>query len=70
MKALAELAQLVGLDPFHYLIVTMGGILVWAWCTVVGDVALTGRGIWLRWGSLTTAAVGAALFAYTARLLK
>ncbi len=70
MKALAELAQLIGLDPFHYLMVTMAGLLVWAWCTVVGDVPLTGRGIWLRWGSLSAAALGAVLFAYTARLLE
>jgi hypothetical protein len=54
------------LDPFQYLLFTIGGILVWTWYTVVGDVALTGRGIWLRWASLAVAGLGAVMFAYTA----
>jgi hypothetical protein len=69
LTALGELARLLGLDPFQYLLVTISGNLVWAWCTVVSDVALTGRGIWMRWGSLAIAGLGAVMFAYTARLL-
>jgi hypothetical protein len=50
MTALERLAHLLGFDPFTYLIVTIAGIAVWTWCTVIGDFALTGRGVWLRWG--------------------
>ena len=32
-------------------------------------MALTGRSIWFRWGSLAMAGLGAVMFAYTARLL-
>ena len=70
MTALAKLAQVLGLDPFQYLLITIGGILVWTWCTVITDVALTGRGIWLRWTSLVMAGFGALMFAYTARMLQ
>jgi len=69
MTALAQLAHLLGLNPFEYLVITIVGIVTWTWCTAVSDVALTGRGIWLRWGSLAAAALGAVMFAYTARLL-
>ena len=70
MAALAQLAQLLGLDPFQYLLLTIAGIIVWTWCSVIGDMALTGRGVWIRWGSLAMAGLGAVMFAYTARLLK
>jgi hypothetical protein len=70
LTALAKLAQVLGLDPFQYLLITIGGVLVWTWCTVITDVALTGRGIWLRWGSLVMAGLGALMFAYTARMLQ
>jgi hypothetical protein len=66
VTAFAELARLLGLDPFQYVLVTIGGILLWTWCTVISDVALTGRGTWVRWGSLAVAGLGAVMFAYTA----
>jgi hypothetical protein len=69
VAALAQLAQLLGLDPFQYLLLTIAGIIVWTWCSVIGDMALTGRGVWIRWGSLAMAGLGAVMFAYTARLL-
>lgn len=69
LATLTNLAHLLGLDPFQYLLVTLGGIMVWTWCTVISDVALTGRGVWLRWSSLAVACLGAVMFAYTARLL-
>jgi len=69
MTALERLAHLLGFDPFTYLVVTIAGIAVWTWCTVIGDFALTGRGVWLRWGALAMAGLGALLFAHTASLL-
>ena len=69
MALLDRLVALLGLNPFSYLVVTVFAILVWVWCTAVGGFALTGRGLWLRRGSLVVAALGAALFTYTARSL-
>jgi len=70
MAFLDVLAARVGLDPFEYLLVTIAGIVVWTWCSVITDVAITGRGVWLRWGSIALAAFGAVMFATTARLLE
>ena len=70
MTVLDYLAQLLAFDPFEYLVVTILGVIVWTWCSVIGDFALTGRGIWLRWASLFAAALGAVLFFHTARLLE
>ncbi|MGH7787655.1 MAG: hypothetical protein ACRERC_12350 [Candidatus Binatia bacterium] len=69
-QVLGQVAHLVRLDPFEYLLVSIGGVILWTWCSVIGDFALTGRGIWLRWGGLAMAALGAVMFAYTARLLE
>jgi hypothetical protein len=69
MAGLDHLISWLDLDPFQYLVVTMLSIIVWTWCSVIGDFALTGRGIWYRWGSLAIAGISAGLFAYTARLL-
>jgi hypothetical protein len=69
MELLDRLVALLGFDPFTYLVVTVFGIIVWVWCTVVGSFALTGRGIWVRRASLIVAVLGAALFTYTARTL-
>jgi hypothetical protein len=69
MELLDRLVAVLGLDPFAYLVVTIIGAVVWAWCTMVGSVALTGRGILLRRAGLVAAAIGAMLFAYTARTL-
>ena len=70
MATLGNLAQLLGLDPFQYLLLTIAGIIVWTWSSVIGDVALTGRGVWVRWGAIAIASLGAVMFAYTARLLQ
>lgn len=67
MPFLDRVVTLLDLDPFAYLVVTIFGVLLWTWCNVFGDFALTGRGIWLRWLGLFLAGAGAALFAYTAR---
>jgi len=69
MQLLDRLVGLLGFDPFSYLVVTVFAIFVWVWCTAVSGFALTGRGLWLRRGSLVVAALGAALFTYTARTL-
>ena len=69
MELLNRVVAELGFDPFTYLVVTVVGIIVWVWCTMVGSVALTGRGILLRRAGLVIAAIGAILFAYTARLL-
>jgi hypothetical protein len=69
MELLDYLAVHIGLDPFEYLLLTIGGVFVWVWCSAIGDFALTGRGIWIRWGSIALAAFGAVMFAATARLL-
>jgi hypothetical protein len=70
MEFLDFVAAQIGLDPFEYLIVTIAGIMVWTWCSVIGDVAIDGRGVWLRWGSIALAGFGAVMFAVTARLLE
>ena len=69
MVLLDRLVALLRFDPFSYLVVTIFAIFVWVWCTAVGGFALTGRGLWLRRGSLVVALLGAVLFAYTARQL-
>lgn len=69
MELLDRLVTQLGFDPFTYLVVTVGGIIVWVWCTMVGSFALTGRGILVRRAALVIAAVGAVLFTYTARSL-
>lgn len=70
MEFLDFVAAQIGLDPFEYLIVTIAGIMVWTWCSVISDVAIDGRGVWLRWGSIALAGFGAVMFAVTARLLE
>jgi hypothetical protein len=70
MELLDRLVARLGLDPFTYLVVTVIGIIVWVWCTMVGSFALTGRGLLVRRASLVVAAIGAVLFAYTARSLR
>jgi len=70
MEYLDLIASRLGLDPFEYLVVTIGGIIVWTWCSVIGDVAIDGRGVWIRWGSIALAAFGAVMFAATARTLE
>lgn len=70
MELIDRLVGVLGLDPFSYLVVTIIGIAVWVWCSVVGSVALTGRTLWLRRVSLLLAGLGAVLFAYTARTLR
>ncbi len=65
-----RLVALLGLDPFAYLVVTIIGVIVWVWCSVVTSFALTGRGLWIRRLALVASAGGAALFAYTAQSLK
>ena len=69
MELLDRLVALLGFGPFTYLVVTVGGIAVWVWCSMVGSFALAGRGLLVRRASLVVAACGAALFAYTARTL-
>ena len=69
MGALQQVVDLLGVDPFVYLAGTIFGVIVWTWCSVIGDFALTGRGIWLRRCALLAAALGAVLFAYSARTL-
>jgi hypothetical protein len=69
MVLLDRLVALLRFDPFSYLVVTIFAIFVWVWCTAVTGFALTGRGLWLRRGSLVVALLGAVLFAYTARQL-
>jgi hypothetical protein len=70
MEYLDLLAARLGLDPFEYLVATIIGIMVWTWCSVITDVAIDGRGVWLRWGSIALAAFSAVMFAVKARLLE
>ncbi|MEO8603612.1 MAG: hypothetical protein ABI629_13645 [bacterium] len=69
MPFLEYLAGRIGLDPFEYLLISIGGMFLWIWCSAIGGFALTGRGIWLRWGSIALAFFGAVMFAVTARML-
>jgi hypothetical protein len=62
---LDRLVAVFAVDPFAYLVVTIFGIGVWTWCTMVGSLALTGRGLWIRRVALLVAGAGAVLFAYT-----
>jgi hypothetical protein len=66
---LDRLVGLLGLDPFTYVVLTIVGISVWVWCTVIGDFATTGRGLCVRRLALLVAAAGAVLFWYGARRL-
>lgn len=70
MAVVERLVEWLGLDPFTYLVVTIAGISVWIWCTVIGDFAITGRGLWIRRLALVVAAAGAVLFAYGVRGLR
>jgi hypothetical protein len=70
LEELDRIIAWLGLDPFAYLVVTILGIIVWTWCSVIGDFAITGRGMWLRRLSLVVAGLGAALFAYGAQGLR
>jgi hypothetical protein len=70
MEAVDRIVVWLDWDPFAYLVVTILGIIVWTWCSVIGDFAITGRGLWLRRLSLAAAVLGAALFAYAARGLR
>lgn len=67
---LDRVVALYPVDPFAYLVVTIFGVCVWAWSTMVGSEALTGRGLWLRRVALLVAGAGAVLFAYTVPSLK
>lgn len=67
---LNRMLDVLGIDPFAYLVVTILGIIVWTWCSVIGDVAITGRGLWIRRFSLGAAVLGAALFAQGAMNLR
>lgn len=69
MEWLDGFLALLGFGPFAYLVLSVLGMLVWAWCTAVGSFALTGRGLLVRRASLVVAVIGAALFTYTARTL-
>ena len=69
MEVLDRVVAFIGLDPFSYLVVTIFGVIVWTLSSVLGNVALTGRGLWIRRVSLVMAALGAVLFTYTARSL-
>ena len=59
----------LGLDPFAYLVVTIGGIIVWVWYSVIADVALDGRIVWVRRLSLVMSVFAAVLFLYGASRL-
>ena len=59
----------LGIDPFAYLIITIIGIVVWTWYSVIGEFALTGRDLWIRRLSLFAAGSGAVLFTYGAMRL-
>ena len=67
---LDRILEVLRLDPFAYLVVTIVGIIVWTWCSVIGDFAITGRGLWIRRVSLIAAVLGAALFAEGAMSLR
>jgi hypothetical protein len=69
MELLDRVLALLGFNPFAYLVVAVVGMIVWAWCTMVGSFALTGRAKWVRRGSLVIAVLGAVLFTYAARRL-
>jgi len=69
MELLDRCVALLGFSPFTYLAITVFGVIVWVWCTMVGSFVLTGRGILVRRAGLVVAAIGAVLFAYTARNL-
>jgi hypothetical protein len=69
MELLDRLVELLGFNPFAYLVVAVVGMIVWVWCTMVGSFALTGRAKWVRRASLVVAGLGATLFLYTARSL-
>ncbi len=64
-----KLVAQLGLDPFVYLLVTILGLLGWTWSSVIGDFALTGRGVWIRWVALLIAGVGALLFWHSIGML-
>ncbi len=70
MALLDHIIGILNFDPFTYLVVTIFGIAVWIWSSVVVSMALTGRGLWLRRMALVVAAAGALLFAYTSPALK
>ena len=70
MWVVDRVVALLGLSPFAYMVIAVFGLIVWTWCSAIGDFALTGRGIWLRRSGLVITGVGAALFAYTAYGLK
>lgn len=70
MQEVERLLDWLRQDPFAYLVLTIFGIIVWTWCSVIGDFAITGPGLWLRRASLVVAAGGAILFAYGASGLR
>jgi hypothetical protein len=59
----------LGIDPFAYLVVTIVGVAVWIWYSVISEFALTGRDLWIRRLSLIVAGLGAVLFTYGAMRL-
>jgi hypothetical protein len=70
MEAVDRLLEWLRLDPFAYLVVTIFGIIIWVWCSTIGDFAISGRGLWLRRLSLVVAVLGAVFFAYGASRLR
>jgi hypothetical protein len=66
-----DLVQILGLDPFFYLVTTIAGIAVWIYFTVLADFALSGgRTVWIRRLALAGAAVSALLFFYGAQMIE
>lgn len=70
MPVLDRIVAFLGLDPFSYLVVTILGVAGWILSNVLGNVALTGRGLWLRRASVLVAGLGVVLFTYTASHLR
>ena len=69
MPILDRVLALLGLDPFAYLVVTILGVVVWTYCSTIGDVSLVGRGVWTRRAALVAATAGVVLFTYSVRSL-
>lgn len=67
MWILAEAVDMIGLDPFSYLVISLLACLLWTYCTTVSDFTLTGPGVWIRRGALVVASLGVIFFAYTVR---
>lgn len=70
MRLVDQIVTLLNVNPFAYMVIAIISLIVWTWCSAIGDFALTGRGIWIRRIALFTAGAATALFAYTARSLQ